>query len=805
MSKFYYKIIFSLSFLALLWERLWSSFWAAATCVVFFAALTLMNIVFLGGAIGQILALVLLLAALFFCLLKTGTRFIFPAVAEVERRMERQSALGHRPIETLQDTPAEGVSADGRTLWQRHLQKTAQALRRLKIYLPQSSVAAQDKYSLRYAAVIFLVVGLVAAGDDGTARLSQSFTIPLQGLTGKNTAELEAWITPPDYTRLAPIFLSHAPQTAITVSHAAIAVPSGSILKLRLSGYSPAPRLRYAGKAYPFTVPAARNFIFEKTLTQSGELKVSQWWRSLGAWNVTVAADAPPVLSLIQLDKTPRAALKITYAAADDYGIQKLEGTITAAPSYREKLGAQSWAFEMPSSSVSTESQNKTHVEDLTAHLWAGLPVMITLSATDATGQTAHSLAKEYILPERAFSNLLARQIVQERKSLLWTKDALSRRTIAENLLKIAEQPSLYKGETPMFLSLMAAAKRLVYDGTDAGIASVQDLMWDIALRLEDGGLSLAERDLRQALQNLAQGLNDKSLSKQALQELTAEVQQKMQAYVRTLAREISQRLQQGHKIPLISPALAKKFNQNVDIGKLLEQMQQMAQAGSRQDLQKMAESLQNSLDNFDMKKFDAMQESQVKAMEALQSLEEIIHRQQSLFDKTDKASSAAKALDLQAEQKSIQMQLDTALQALRATMPQLPDNFAKAGEAMTQSEKALGTIAPRTALPFQKTALDELQKGQDDAARKMSQAMQASLLSGLSFGQMPSGGGEGTDPLGRKQDGQQGSGTDKVEIPSEKERRRVQEIIQELRARSNDPHRAKTERDYLDRLLAPF
>jgi hypothetical protein len=229
-----------------------------------------------------------------------------------------------------------------------------------------------------------------------------------------------------------------------------------------------------------------------------------------------------------------------------------------------------------------------------------------------------------------------------------------------------------------------------------------------------------------------------------------------------------------------------------------------MAQGGSRQDLQKMAESLQNSLDNFDMKKFDALQEKQVKAMEALQSLEEVIHRQQSLFDKTNKLPPAAKALEQQAEQKSIQDKFETALQTLSETAP-LPDNFAKAADAMRQSEKALGTMEPRTALPPQKTALDELQKGLDDTVQKMAQAMQASLLSGLSFGQAPSGGGEGTDPLGRKQDGQQGTGTDKVEIPSEKERRRVQEIIQELRARSNDPHRAKTERDYLDRLLAPF
>ena len=45
----------------------------------------------------------------------------------------------------------------------------------------------------------------------------------------------------------------------------------------------------------------------------------------------------------------------------------------------------------------------------------------------------------------------------------------------------------------------------------------------------------------------------------------------------------------------------------------------------------------------------------------------------------------------------------------------------------------------------------------------------------------------------------------DNIKLPDEKEQRRVQEIIEELRHRSNEPDRTKVERDYIDRLLDQF
>jgi hypothetical protein len=194
------------------------------------------------------------------------------------------------------------------------------------------------------------------------------------------------------------------------------------------------------------------------------------------------------------------------------------------------------------------------------------------------------------------------------------------------------------------------------------------------------------------------------------------------------------------------------------------------------------------------------MQEKQQQAMQQLQNLQDIIHSQQSLFDKTNKTDDPADLKDQQKEQSGIRDKLGDSLHKLADTGAEIPDNFAKADQAMKGSAEALGTGNRDQSLPQQKTALDELQKGMDSAIKKMAESMQQSILS---FG-LNNGGnfGEGFDPLGRP-NGTADDGS--VKIPSEREQRRVQEIIEELRHRSNEPNRTKVERDYIDRLLDQF
>ncbi|MFH1158108.1 MAG: DUF4175 family protein [Pseudomonadota bacterium] len=792
-----YILVFTLSYAGLLWERLWNRLWPVASLFLFFIALSLIDIPMIFGAVWHLLFLAFFAAALVAAFLRAGAPFFLPTREAVERRMEKTGGLGHRPLAALRDKPAAALPEEVMCLWQKHLQKAAETLGQIRIYRPRPDVSAHDRWALRYAAVIFLVTGLAISGGDATLRVRQALTPDIGSLLNKRTAALDLWITPPEYTHAATVFLSAAGQ-GIVARDGAVQVPEGSILKLRLSGYRRAPKLLYAGKSYVLTEATPGNFTFEMPLHQNGDLNLTSWFRRLGRWPVIVAPDAAPDISILGTETTARSAVRIIYKAHDDHGIVKLTGIIGAPEDGVERPGNRNARFDVP---AAPPTDKTSHVEDLTAHPWAGLPVTLTLEAEDGIGQKSSSAPHAFLLPERAFTSPVARRVIDARRSLLWARNILSRRAVAENLAGIAAETALAKGDIVVFLSLSTAARRLIHDSGDKASESAQNLLWDVALRLDDGGLSLAQRELRDALQKMSQALNDENIPKQQLQDILDDVQEKMRQYVQALADELQQRLRQGKKLPVLSPALAQKFMKNIDLNEMLEQMRRMAQANSRDEMQKMADSLKNALDGLDMKKFDLMQEKQMQAMAALQNLEEIIIRQQKLFDRTNKTKDPADAQEQGKEQSAVRRNLGSSLHELGETTGTIPDNFAKADQSMKLSGDALDKSLPKESLPHQKNALDELQKGLDDTVKQMAQSMQQSILS---FGLMPDIGnyGAGYDPLGRQSGG---TGGGDIKIPSEKERRHVQEIIEELRRRSNEPDRAKTERDYIDRLLDRF
>lgn len=328
---------------------------------------------------------------------------------------------------------------------------------------------------------------------------------------------------------------------------------------------------------------------------------------------------------------------------------------------------------------------------------------------------------------------------------------------------------------------------------------SVQALLWDVALRLEDGGLGLAARDLSEALAKLSRALDDKNVSQAELQKQMDEVNQLMQQYLRAFMGEIAQRLKNGQNMPLMPPGIAQKFMKNIDLSEMLRQLQQLSRGGDREAMRKMAEELRKTIDSLKPGRMAQMSQEQMKAMQALQDLDDIIRRQQELIDRTGRLGPKANGAEEEAEQALLRDKLGEAARKLGEGMKNVPENLARADQEMKEALGAFKGGRPRDALPHQKEALAELQKGMDDAVQKMAQGMRAIM----SFGFTPGGGryGPGTDPLGRGSEEGQGQGGD-IQLPEEKERRRVQEIIDELRNRSNEYQRPKVERDYLDRLL---
>src|SRR6185295_12056806 len=96
---------------------------------------------------------------------------------------------------------------------------------------------------------------------------------------------------------------------------------------------------------------------------------------------------------------------------------------------------------------------------DLTEHVWSGASVKVTLKAVDAAGQEARSETKTIILPERPFSNPLARAVLEQRRLL--ALDAKSKPRVLDLIDAITLRPEDTFDNMSHYLGIMSARTRL--------------------------------------------------------------------------------------------------------------------------------------------------------------------------------------------------------------------------------------------------------------------------------------------------------------------------------------------------------
>jgi uncharacterized protein (TIGR02302 family) len=787
------------SFISLLLERLWRSFWPFVSILAVFAALSLTGIIFMFGKTGHMGLLLFFIIAAVLSAFYLGARFQWPKRRDVERCIEAESGLRHRPLEMQHDKPVQGTSDAALALWHKQQKASQQFWTRLKIWRPRPDTPRQDPYGLRHAALLLLVIGLVVSPDGLSTRIKDGLRPPMEISLPFAKVALDVWIEPPAYTSAPAVFLATAQQgrTAATEAN----VPANSTLKVRVAKSTFAPRLSMAGTKGHFTKAGDNNYTLEMPLTQGGLLKIKQgWFLPIGTWPVTVTPDAAPEISILLAAPKERGGLKVTYSAKDDYGIKSLRGTIRPVKPDDPWISPDEtiWLDVPFIRNSSRDSEDFTL--NLSAHKLAGSLVQLVLTAEDDAGNITDSAPNIFLLPERVFKHPTAARLNTERKRLMMFDDPLTTRIIARVLANIANRPALINDDKMVFLGLVIAVKRLGYDSDAESINSVVQLLWDLSLQLEDGGLARARDDLTDALQRLSQALSDPNTSKEKLEELIQDVNNKIRQYMRAMANEMQQRgMMADGKQQQASPEIMQQLMKHMDMEALMEQMRQMSEGDTREQMQRTAEFLKNAFENMDMDRMEEMQKQQQQTMEQLQALQDLIHAQQSLVDKANKAQNPQETKELAPEQGKIRKDLGDIMRQLGEKM-ELPDNFADADQSMKAAQEKLAQGNQPEGAKTAKEALDHLQQGMDSVMQKMAEQMKQVMLS---FGFMPSRGNfrEGADPLGRGGE-DDGNGDSDVRLPDESERRRVQDIIRELRGRSNNWERPKVERDYIDRLL---
>src|SRR6516225_6206710 len=298
---------------ALLWERVWPACWPALAVVVIFLVLALFALLPLLPGVLHAALLLGSGAALVIALAAMTRRIVLPDRIAARRRIEQASGLEHRPLQALADRPSTALDPQATRLWQAHLRRMEAATRRLRIGLPAAGLARIDPLGLRALLTMLLVIGAIDAGVDWRERLVRALSPPFPGGSPAVAASLDLWVTPPEYTGLAPLFLQ--PKTIETIR-----IPTGSTLLAQVHGGNAIPRLAIDGEARDFEAIDKQNFRTATTLTSGKQLKVIQADATLGSWPIEIIPDNPPKIAFAKPPAaTPRAALRVDYQASDDY------------------------------------------------------------------------------------------------------------------------------------------------------------------------------------------------------------------------------------------------------------------------------------------------------------------------------------------------------------------------------------------------------------------------------------------------------------------------------------------------------
>ncbi|HSC17508.1 MAG TPA: DUF4175 family protein [Rhizomicrobium sp.] len=767
---------------AIFFERIWPRVWPAVGILAAFFALALLGVFApLPGAFHALIPIAVFSAAGYF-LWSRFQDFRWPDWYDGARRLERESALPHRPITERDDRMAVGQGDPfAEFLWRAHLRALLPRHDRLKFVTPRASLVADDPYYLRYIVLVLLLSGLVLAGSDARTRIAGAFSLG----SAAPVASLKAWIDPPAYTGEAPIYLPHG-ETAKT-----IALPVGSVLALRVHGRT-TPQLSFLprGDHAPLFTGRDEDYSANGKITRDESVSVQAAGQMLGRWQFKSIPDEAPSVAFAQPpSRTERDAVKFAFAAGDDYGVASVRAIIRPAQRAR---GQRTLAVDLPLSS-SGKTVNDTVYRDLTSDPYAGLMVIIVLEARDAVGNIGRSRPVRFTLPARIFTNPLARALVEQRQNISLNGGAGRKTaTLALDALTVAPD-AFYRNQTGVYLAIRAAYWALRNARSAQEIAHVQDLLWQTALALERGGLSSAAEELRRLQQLLSQ-----ALAQNAPQGMIDSLLQRYQEALNRYLRMLAQNPPPANAAP---PKGAKVLNPQ-DLQALLKAIQQLSQTGNRAQAQQLLAMLQNLLENLHMTAGRGGKggEGDKALSDALKNLGELMGKQRQLLDKTfreregnpDPQSGGPKGLSQ--SQGNLRQQLDRLLQGLGPKAGRSGKDLGEAGKQMGQAQDKLGERALDDAQAAERNALDAMRKGAGQLAQKMMQQQ------GVREGE-----GENNDPLGRENGGRGPSYGDQVKVPDKSTLERARNILKELRRRAEERGRPKEELDYIDRLLKQF
>jgi uncharacterized protein (TIGR02302 family) len=818
-------------------ERGWSAFIASLVVTGLFVAVSWLGLWTLTPDWARIAGIIIFAAGLLWAI-RLAFLVRAPTQNEALDRIDRDSGFSHRPAAALADSLA-GSSRDSFTnsLWLAHRRAAEAAAGSFKVRPPSVQIALHDRFAVRAGVLVALIAAGFIAGPEKHSRLLSAFLFSPITVSGPDS-RIDAWIDPPAYTGRPPVVLKMAIEQiqtiqAPTASQLVVRTFQSANITIETSGQIGA-KVEAAEVVGASKAPeASRAPSNERRFLISGDSKLTirQNGSVLSTFQFVAIPDNAPAIALLDLPKSNgRGALTLSYRVVDDYGIVGAEAEFSnprvrnLAPASRPLVEAPKLPLGLPAG-LGNSGDAETSA-DLSEHAWAGARVSMVLTAHDEAGQVGRSESAEIILPQRPFVKPLARALVEQRLNLALAPKAKSQVAIALDALMI--EPNRFSTSAGQYLGLRSIAARMAGAKNDDDLRSVLDLMWEMALLIEEGDLSSAERDLKAAQQELREaleiGASDEEIAR-LMNQLRAAMDRFLQEFADKQSREQDQADQGDRQNP------GERSVSSQDLNRMLDQMEEMARSGNSADAQNMLNDLQKMLENLKSARRGA--DRQTREMNrSLNQLDQMMRDQQELRDRTfqqnrlqsqqgrrdgenpeENPGRSDNDQNLRENQEALRKRLEDVQRRMRQFGMKPEQGLDDAESAMREAEGALGEGETNQgrAVDAQGRALEGLRRGAQSMAEQMQPGGEPGQEKGQEAGQgsgpgaHPGRNSASTDPLGREsrnRGDQSRSVYDPLGAPSAQ---RAQQVLEELRKRLSDPARPRDELDYLERLLRRY
>ncbi len=800
--------------------------------------------------LARTLAVIAVLAGLGYLAFRAARRWRMPSAQEARARLAIDSKLEPGAFEALDDLPAK-LDPLSVAMWRREQERAAQQAAEVRAAPLSFDFRRADPFRLRFGVAIALVIAALIGGAEAPDRFFRAFLPDPGPLVGDGPLEIEAWVTPASYTRAAPISLSDRLSQRIET-------PPSVEATVRVTGPVEPPRLIFEGRGgkrvIRFSRAADGAYEARLQIPGAGRLRVVRFL-TRATWRIAPAADAAPTAAFagdptIGEDDT----VNFGWRAGDDFGVRSMALRVTPVeppPGLRNAPPVDTEFESPPGDPREAEAQATL---DLSRHPYAGMEVEARIVAFDALGQAGVSEPVRITLPEKVFLQPLAQAAIEIRRMILWERRPYAPRRAAPGgpaffeafeplfgtlkmVLRTDDQdPRLerapqairragrfldsvtmnpqdgYFRDQAVFLGFRMARSELNAARDIGETNKAADTLWRTALRAEYGGAADARRALEMAQQALADALAN-GASPERVRQLMQALRQATENYMQALIQEA---MREGQTPETQEDTEEQTSLSQRDINELMREVERLSQEGRTEEAQALLQQLANLLENLDVRltqggeqgeQGEGQQEGDQGLQQSMEQLSDAMGEQRALNDDTrqEESGEPQQGQGEEGEQggeggQSLAQRQNDIRQGLGQARQQAAENGAQSGAldnaeaAMRRSEEALRQGNYEDARAAQEEAMRALRRGANELAAEMRRR-----------GEGGEQGAEGErDPLGRTTTGA-GAGDGDTSVPTQSDRVRAREILDDIRRRAQDPNRPEAEREYLRRLLDRF